>query len=467
MILDDAIAFLDAGELSARIRAKKLSPVDLTETYLARIERLAPALRCFVTVTRDLALVQAAQAKKEIDAGKWRGPLHGIPYGAKDLLDTAGIRTTWGAKPYEARVPASDATVIVRLREAGAILLGKLAMVELAGGLGYEYPDSSLTGACATPWDRGRWSGGSSSGSGSAVAAGLVGFAIGSETWGSITCPSAFCGVSGLRPTYGAVSRKGAMAISWTLDKVGPMARSAQDCARILSVIGGRDPLDPTTVDLPEGLATAGAAPKKAALVGFPAAPAVDPGVRAAFDAAAGVLRAAGVTLESATLPDYPWEPLTTLFVLAEGRSSFEELLKSGRASALAARAHADWKDDQGGFEKATAVDYVKATRIRREAQEALATFFDLHEVIVAPTLPIVAPAIDRSFKKAFEFPDTVGAAGNLCGLPAVAVPCGFVGGLPVSLQIVGRPGSEAKIVAMAALFQSKTDWHTRRPPET
>ncbi len=179
------------------------------------------------------------------------------------------------------------------------------------------------------------------------------------------------------------------------------------------------------------------------------------------------MLRAAGVAFQDATLPDYPYEALATLLVVAEGQAAFEDFLKSGRASELIARRHPDWKDDQGGFEKATAVDYVKTARIRREAQEALEIFFERHEVLVAPTYPIVAPAIDRSFKEAFMFPDTIGAAGNLCGLPAIAVPSGFVGGLPVSLQVVGRPGSEAKVLAMAALFQSKTGWNRRRPPQT
>ena len=200
-----------------------------------------------VTITRDLALVEARAADAEIGAGRYRGPLHGIPYGVKDLLATRGIPTTWGAEPFRRQTFDYDATVVRKSREAGAVLVAKLAMVELAGGFNYNNADASFTGPGRTPWNTDYWSGGSSSGPGAAVAAGLVAFAIGSETSGSIITPAAFCGVSGLRPTYGRVSRHGAMALSWTLDKLGPMCRSADDCGLVLSAISGRDPLDPTT----------------------------------------------------------------------------------------------------------------------------------------------------------------------------------------------------------------------------
>ena len=214
---------------------------------LRRLETIGPKLGAVVTVTRERALAQAHRANQELLAGRDRGPLHGIPYGAKDLLATKGIPTTWGAEPLRGQVFDFDATVVRRLEEAGAVLVAKLAMVELAGGLGYNNPDASFTGPGRTPWNPDYWSGGSSSGPASAVAAGLVPFAIGSETSGSILTPAAFCGVTGLRPTYGLVSRHGAMALCWTLDKLGPLARGADDCALVLAAIAGADPADPTT----------------------------------------------------------------------------------------------------------------------------------------------------------------------------------------------------------------------------
>ncbi len=463
MILPDDVAFLPVAELSQQVRAKKLSPVDLAETALARAEKLDPKLRCFVTRTPELALEQARAAKKEIDAGKWRGPLHGIPYGLKDLIDTRGIKTTWGAKPYANRVPSSDATVYERLRAAGAVLVGKLAMIELAGGLGYEYPDSSLTGACATPWDLARWSGGSSSGSGSAVAAGIVPFAIGSETWGSITCPSSFCGVTGLRPTYGVVSRKGAMALSWTLDKVGPMARDARDCETVLGALAGRDPLDPTSIDAP-ARDTKPVKDLKAALV-MPDWK-MDAEQTRATENAIDTIRSLGVQVEKAALPDFPWEPLAVLFVVAEVRASFEELLSSGRVMELASASRPGFDPNGGAIGKATATDYVKAMRIRAEGQAAMSAFFGKYDLVVSPTLPFPAPKIDESFKTLFEtVPDPVGAMGNVCGLPALALPCGFTRKLPVSIQLVGRALDEHRLTALGAAFQGKTSFQKERPP--
>ncbi|PYV07878.1 MAG: amidase, partial [Acidobacteria bacterium] len=224
-MLSEDILYSSVVELGRGLLSKKFTPVDLAEAYLDRLSRLGPKLNAVVTMTADLALEQARQATKEIARGRARGRLHGVPYGAKDLLATKGIKTTWGSRAYATQVPAEDATVIRRLRLAGAVLVAKLAMVELAGGAGYRNPSASLTGPGLNPWNTGRWAGGSSSGSGAAVAAGLVGFSIGSETWGSIVTPAGFCGISGLRPTYGRVSRHGAMALSWTMDKLGPMAR--------------------------------------------------------------------------------------------------------------------------------------------------------------------------------------------------------------------------------------------------
>src|SRR5437588_3169543 len=250
MFLDITEELLHAPvtELAPLLRERKITSAALTDAYLDRLDKFGTKLGAVVTITKDLARKEAAQADAEIKAGRYRGPLHGIPYGAKDLLATKGIPTTWGAEPYREQVFDYDATAVRKLREAGAVLVAKLAMVELAGGFGYNNADASFTGPGLTPWNLDYWSGGSSTGPGAATAAGLVAFSIGSETSGSIITPAAFCAVSGLRPTYGLVSRHGAMALSWTMDKLGPMCRTAEDCELVLNVIHSQDPLDPTTV---------------------------------------------------------------------------------------------------------------------------------------------------------------------------------------------------------------------------
>src|SRR6266576_2050694 len=244
-------AFLSVAELGRLLRSKQTSATELAGYFLDRLERLGPRYNAVVAVTRERALAEAAQADREIKAGKLRGPLHGIPYGVKDLVATKDYPTTWGAEPYRQQKLGYDATVVERLGAAGAVLVAQLAMVELAGGMGYNQANASFTGPGKTPWNPDYWSGGSSSGPGAAVAAGLVPFAIGSETSGSILTPAAYCGVTGLRPTYGRISRHGAMALSWTLDKLGPMSRSADDCGLVLAALAGKEPADPTSVDRP------------------------------------------------------------------------------------------------------------------------------------------------------------------------------------------------------------------------
>src|SRR5207344_1939938 len=247
----EEIFYLPLSELAKRIETKKLSPVELTQLYLDRSAKLGPRLSAYAQLTPELALDQAKAAEKEIYRGHYRGPLHGIPYAAKDLLSVKGILTTWGAKPFADQVFDYNATVIEHLNHAGAVLIGKASMVELAGGMGYMFASASLQGEGKNPWDTTCWTCGSSSGSGAIVAAGLAAFAIGTETWGSIICPSAFCGVSGLRPTFGRVSRYGAMALAYSMDKIGPMARSVEDCALIFSAIYGPDGRDAVVVDTP------------------------------------------------------------------------------------------------------------------------------------------------------------------------------------------------------------------------
>ena len=245
----DQLAFLTIRQLSDLVRTREVSPVELAETFLHRLETLGPRYNAVVTLTRERAMRQAKQAEQEIASGNYKGRLHGIPYGAKDLLATSdGIPTTWGASPLRNQVFNYDATVIRKLEAAGAVLAAKLAMVELAGGMGYRNPNASFTGPGISPWgDADSWSGGSSSGSGASVAAGLVPFAIGSETWGSILSPANNCGIAGLRPSYGRVSRHGAMALSWSLDKLGPLCLNADDCGLVLEAIAGYDPEDLST----------------------------------------------------------------------------------------------------------------------------------------------------------------------------------------------------------------------------
>lgn len=468
-LLPDDVLFSGVAALSEQLRARQLSPVALTESCLARLQRLGPRLGAVATLTAERALAQARAAEAELARGAWRGPLHGIPYGLKDLLDTRGIATTWGARPFADRVPAEDATVVSRLDAAGAILCAKLSMIELAGGLGYHTGQASLTGPCRTPWDLARWAGGSSSGSAAAVAAGLVPFALGSETWGSITCPAAFCGVTGLRPTYGVLSRHGAMPLSFTLDKLGPMARSALDAALVLAALAGEDARDPSSIQAPPGLPRVRAELTpglRVAVLGFDRMPpaARSPGAVEAFERAGALWREGGALLEPAALPDLPWEPITQVFLEAEAASVFEELIRSGRTRELADASHRT-RSPQDYLPRATSADYVRAMRLRGEGQRAMARFFERYDLVLAPNLPVAPPRVEENFDAALDFPDPLGAAGNLCGLPALALPMGFVDGLPVSLQLVGPPLSEARLLSAGAWFQRQTDFHLARPP--
>src|SRR5437899_9277869 len=312
-MLNDEILFLPASELAKRIQSKALSPVDLTKAYLDRSEKLGPKLNAYARLTPEIALADADAADKEIKRGHYRGPLHGIPYAAKDLLSAKGLPTTWGAKPYENQVFGYDATVIEHLRRVGAILIGKAAMIELAGGMNYRFASASLEGPAKNPWNTKCWTCGSSSGSGAIVAAGLAGFAIGTETWGSIVCPSAFCGVSGLRPTYGRVSRYGAMALSYSMDKIGPMARRAADCARVFGAIAGHDPKDRGTVPIDKGAFTYSPAIELRARplkVGWltNAWKSLEPGVAKPIEAAARVVKKYFAGVKDVALPIGPWE---------------------------------------------------------------------------------------------------------------------------------------------------------------
>jgi len=453
------------AEVAPEIQSRRLSPVALAEASLAGLETEGRTLNAVATVTRERALEDARAAESEIAAGRYRGPLHGIPYGAKDLLATKGVPTTWGARPLVRQVIDEDATVIRRLREAGAVLVAKLAMIELAGGLGYNTAAASSTGPAKNPWDPTRWTCGSSSGSGAATAAGLVGFSIGSETWGSILCPSAFTGVTGLRPTYGLVPRTGAMALSWTMDKIGPMARSAEDCGLVLDAIAGHDPGDPSSLDVPSPK-SATSPDARSWRIG-----AIRPSfekfghreIEAAFDEAVKTLGGLGARVSDAKLPDLPFDETAILIIVVEAAAAFEPLITSGRVRELnepsvAASAEA--------AKRVSGVDYVRAMQARRIMQQELAKVLESYDLLVSPTVPMLATKLSDKLEAAFAYSDPLGSGSNLAGLPALSAPCGFSkSGLPIGMQIVGPPLSESRVLALGRFYQENTEWHTRQPP--
>ncbi len=455
--------FMPVRELGRLIRAGELQPIELAEFFLKRLEEIGPKFNAVITVTRRLALRQARRAQREIEAGEYRGPLHGVPYGVKDLISTRGVPTSWGAAPFRDRVLDLDATVVKRLEEAGAVLCAKLAMIELAGGMGYRQPNASFTGPPRNPWDPGTWTGGSSSGSGAAVAAGLIPFAIGSETWGSILSPSNNCGVSGLRPTYGRVSRRGAMALSWTLDKLGPLCQTADDCGLVLEAIAGPDPSDPTTIQEPWKYDEMTTRRRFRLGVLRGAADDADGEVKANFEEALRSLRKVA-RVEEVEFPDLPYEAMTRTILNAEAASAFEGFVEDGLSHGLTAP-----EDHFGPYSRTVVLarDYLRALRLRtavcREVDEAMRPF----DALVAPTSKRPATPIDVEFRKVAPgaTKDVMGAVGNGAGLPSISVPDGFTKrGLPTGIQFMGRAYDENLILAAARRYQSVTDWHTRHP---
>jgi aspartyl-tRNA(Asn)/glutamyl-tRNA(Gln) amidotransferase subunit A len=467
-MLSEDILFLPVSQLARRIRRRQLSPVQLTESYLERSRSIGARLNAYVTVTSDLALEQAHAAEKEIAQGKYRGPLHGIPYAAKDLLAVKGYATTWGARPYKDQRFDYDASVIKKLNAAGAVLVGKAAMIELAGGLGYRYASASATGATKNPWNEQFWTCGSSSGSAAVVGAGLAAFALGTETWGSIICPSGFVGVSGLRPTFGRVGRSGAMALAYSMDHIGPMTHSAEDCDLVLKVISGHDPGDASS--LPEATAKYAGAPE-------PAKPLrvgwilnqwkeISPEVNKAVMEARGVLeKSKSLKLSSVSLPEGPWEIAAGTIVAVEGAAAFRDLIQSGKVADLN-----DPLGQIGGYinEAISASDLMTAERIRRILQAKMEQLFNGVDVLATASLPVTASKLDANLDEALTFPDPIGAIGNICGLPALSVPCGFDHlNLPIGIQFIGAPLADAQVVQAARIFQSQTDWNKRRPKLT
>ena len=442
------VAFWPVTKLSALIDTRQVTSVELTEMYLARAKRYNPKLKCFVTITDDLALKEARQADQEIAAGKYRGPLHGIPYGIKDLFAVKGYPTTWGAAPFKDRIIDVDATVVTRLRDAGAVLVGKLATGELA------LDDIWFAGQTMNPWDTSMGSQGSSAGPGSATAGGLVGFSIGTETLGSILAPSAICGVTGLRPTFGRVSRYGAMALSWSMDKTGPMCRAVEDCALVLNAIQGADNLDLATVDVPFNwdatldVRKLRVAYLKAAFENTRQTPQVEANDRAALDK----VRSLGIELAEFKLPESPkLDPSAILN--AEGIVALHDPVDTHPDQL----ARPDRIASQNAYRLYPAADYVNANRVRMLLMQEMDKLMAKVDVYLLPydyADYTPNPVADRST-----------GITNLTGHPSVTLPHGFdEKGHPTGLTFIGKLFGEAQMLALAKAYQDSTGWHLKHP---
>src|SRR5215471_8667904 len=474
MAVPNDIFFANITEINAGLRSKVFSAVELTKAFCDRLERLGPRYNALALSLREQAVRQAMNVDSDLKIDRTRGPLQGIPYAVKDLLAVKGVPTTWGARPFAGQVFQEDAQVVQRLSRTGAILIGKLSMVELAGGGGYGSASASLFGPGLNPWDSSRWSGGSSSGSAAATAAGMAVFTLGSETSGSILTPAAYCGVTGLRPTYGLVSRRGAMALSWTLDKIGPLCRSAEDCALVLHGIAGADAEDPGSAG--RGFSYSPQFTIKPADYTIGYAPVdfegwADPEARPAFREALGVIKSLGFKLKEIELPDFPYGALVQNILAGEAGSIFEDLIRSSRVDELAD------KQQIAGLKASLelpAIEYLRAMRVRSLVQDAFKTLFLDVDMLLTPSRTGPASKITDPVgggAPVFSRPPSRGLAeiipaGNLAGLPALSLPCGFAGGLPVAIALAGRPFQENQLIAAGRAFQSQSDWHKRQPLE-
>ncbi|HUR91124.1 MAG TPA: amidase [Gemmatimonadaceae bacterium] len=449
----EELAFASVVELSALMRARRITSSQLTDMYLARIKRLDPSLHSVITLTEERARAQARAADLEIARGRYRGPLHGIPWGAKDLLAVRGYKTTWGAGPYREQVIDEDATVVQRLDAAGAVLLAKLSLGELAQG------DVWFGAMTRNPWKLDQGSSGSSAGPAGATAAGLVAFAIGSETLGSISSPSTRCGVTGLRPTYGRVPKTGAMALSWTMDKLGPICRSAEDCALVLEAISGADGRDASAVAPP--FVTDTRLRLREIRVGYFKSsfdvPEMDPenatrtlhATKSFDDAALSVLRGRGASLVPVEIPDLPYDAMR-IILTAEAAAAFDALTRSNRDRELVQQTRNDWANTFRVARFIPAVDYINANRLRSRAIAAWDKLFESVDVIVTPT----SVAGNQQL-----------VATNLTGHPAVILPHGFrPDGTPVSLTFLGSLFGEGRLLAVASAYQRETTFHLRHP---
>ena len=434
------IAFYPVTALAQLIRSRKITSAELTNLYLDRLKKYGPQLECVITLTEELALEQAKKADEEIAAGHYRGPLHGIPWGAKDLLATKGTRTTWGAMPYKDQIIDVDATVVKRLEEAGAVLLAKLTMGALAMG------DVWYGGKTKNPWNVEQGSSGSSAGSAAATSAGLVAFAIGTETLGSIVSPSTRCGVTGLRPSYGRVSRYGAMALSWSMDKIGPICRTVEDCAMVFHAIHGPDGKDLTIVDVPFGWEPS--SDLHSIRVGY---------LKKAFEqksrtkendqAALEALRSLDIELIPIELPEFPARAIS--FILsAEAAAAFDELTRSGKDDLLVRQGRGAWPNSFRQARFIPAVEYIQANRLRTLLMQKMVEVMREIDVFITPTYGGNNLLIT-----------------NLTGHPAVVLPNGFDDkGNPTSISFIGDLFEEGKALRVAKAYQDATGFHLKHP---
>jgi len=435
--LEDA-AFYSVGQLAALLKSRQITSSQLTQMYLERLKKYGPKLNCVVTLMEDSALAQARRADQEIAAGRYRGPLHGIPYGVKDLLAAKGARTTWGAAPYTNQTFDDDATVVKRLNAAGAVLVAKLSLGELAMG------DVWFGGQTHNPWDPAKGSSGSSAGPAAATSAGLVGFSVGSETRGSIVSPCTVCGVTGLRPTYGRVSRAGAMSLSWTMDKLGPICRTVEDCALVFNAIQGPDGIDPTLYDLPFNYKAKVNLSKLR--IGY---------VKTVFEgsrnntndlAALEKLRSLGAKLIPLELPKYPKE-IDALLLEVEAAAAFDDLTRNGQDAQLASQQAWAWPNSMRQARFVPAVEYLRAQQVRALFIQQMAQCLKDIDLYVTPTMD-----------------DNGLGLTNLTGHPQVVVPDGFRNGLPTSISFVGKLFGEAQLLAVAKAYQDATGFHLQHP---
>ncbi|MDZ7292709.1 MAG: amidase [candidate division KSB1 bacterium] len=436
----EELAYASVGELAELIRTRRITSTALTKMYLERLKKYGPKLECVITLTEELALQQAQRADAEIAAGKYRGPLHGIPYAAKDLLAKKGYKTTWGSVPYKDQIIDTDATVIQRLEQAGAVLVAKTTLGELAWG------DVWFGGKTRNPWNLEQGSSGSSAGSAAATAAGLVAFSIGTETWGSIVSPSTRCGVTGLRPTYGRVSRAGAMALSWSMDKIGPICRTVEDCALVFNAIYGPDGIDQTVVDLPFNY-NPNLELRQIRLGYLQSAFEKDTTNKANNEAVLAKLRELGADLIPVALPDYPINDLS--FILsAEAAAAFDELTRSGKDDLMVRQIRNAWPNVFRASRFIPAVEYIQANRVRYLVIQEMAKVMANIDVYVTPS-----------------FGDNL-LLTNLTGHPCVVVPNGFdKKGSPTSISFIGRLYDEATVLAVAKAYQEATAFHRQHPP--
>ena len=434
-------AFYTIGQLAHLLRTQQVTSLELTEMYLERLKRYGPELECVVTLTEELALKQASRADEEIRRGRYLGPLHGIPYGAKDLLAVSGYKTTWGAMTHKDQVINETATIIKKLEDAGAVLVAKLTLGALAWG------DVWFGGKTRNPWNTEQGSSGSSAGPGSATAAGLVGFSIGSETWGSIVSPSTRNGVTGLRPTFGTVSKAGAMALSWSMDKLGPMCRSVDDCALVYSAIKGSDGLDLSVVDVPFQVPTK--KELRSLRVGYIESAFKDTNTTERDRGVLTRLQELGFTLIPIELPEFPTSSLSFLLNV-EAAAAFDEMTRKNLDDELVRQVKWAWPNVFRTARHVPAVEYVQANRARIVLNQKMSELFKIIDVYVVPSF----------------WGDNL-LRTNLTGHPCVVLPNGFnEKGSPTSISFIGDLYQDGEVVAVAHAYQRGTSWHKNYPPK-